>query len=102
MAVYKFHHEVRTSVGGFTCIEYLCDIRVVHHRQRLLLSCEPSHHFIAQHPEPHNFQRDAASHRLCLFSFVNTAHATFAQQPHEPVRANRLRLISDRPQDVWA
>ena len=83
--VYQFHHEVRAAGGNFgfwifdfgfgrdrlallppftssgSAIKYLCNVWVVHQRQRLALGLKARHHLPRVHPQLDHFQRDAAS-----------------------------------------
>ena len=47
------HYEVRPALGRGPCIEDPCDIRVVHHRQRLTLVGEAGEYLACVHPEFH-------------------------------------------------
>ncbi len=77
------HHEERPALGRGARIEDPCDVRVVHHRQRLTLVGEAGQHLAGVHSEFHYFERHAPANGFALFGQVHGAHTAFAQKSND-------------------
>jgi hypothetical protein len=77
-AFYVLHYEVRPALRRGARVEDPCDIRVVHHRQRLTLIGEAGEHLAGVHAEFYNFEGHSAANGFALLSQVHCAHATLA------------------------
>ena len=65
-ALHQFHHEKRTSGLRASRIINLGDVGMIHHRERLPLLFEPSHHLLRVHPGLDDFQRHPSPDGLLL------------------------------------
>jgi hypothetical protein len=72
------HHEVRPALGRGAGVEDPCDIRVVHHRQRLTLIGEAGQYLAGVHAELYYFEGYRAANGLALLGQIHCAHAALA------------------------
>ncbi len=81
------HDEVRPALGRRACVEDPCDIRVVHHRQRLALVGEASEYLAGIHPEFHYFKGHTPANGFALLGQVHGAHTPFAKRSNDLISA---------------
>ncbi len=63
---------------------------MIHHRQRLPLGLEPSHHLLGVHAEFDDLQRDAAADRFVLLGHPHHTEAALADLLQESVAPNAV------------
>jgi hypothetical protein len=81
------HYEVRPALGRGACVDDSCNIRVVHHRQRLALVREASEYLAGVHPEFDDFKRYTAANGFALLGQVHSAHTPFAERSKDVITA---------------
>src|SRR5262249_42220362 len=81
------HHEVWAASAGPASVGDPCDIRVVHHRQRLALVIKTGEHLGGVHAQLHNFESHAPANGLELLRQVYGAHASFAERSKNTITA---------------
>src|SRR5262245_18256855 len=77
-AVDVLHDEVRAAFGRGARVEDPCDIRMIHHGQRLAFAGEASEYLTDVHYELHDFEGYLAANGFALLGQVHRAHAPFA------------------------
>ena len=96
--LHQFHHEVRSPIRRGTCVEYLRNIRVVHHREGLPFGLEAAQHAPRIHTGFNQFECDPPFDRFKLVCDPHLAHTPFANLLQQLVssRDNTARLLIGR------
>ena len=87
-ALDEFHDEVGTPRLRRARIQYLGDIGMVHHRQRLTLGFEASNHLLRIHTKLDDLECDSPANGFLLVRHVHRAEPAFADELEELVAAN--------------
>jgi hypothetical protein len=92
--------------AGRTRIQYLGDIRMVHHGQRLSLGFEPSNHLACVHSRLDDLQRHLAANRNLLLGYVDQSHPAFPEHFAQGVGSDLaakwlLKKIVELRSDRW-
>ena len=87
-AANQLHYEVWTAVLGCAGVEYLRDVRVVHHRQRLTFRLEAGDDLPRVHARLDNFERHATADRLLLFGHIDNSAPAFTDLLEKLVMAD--------------
>ena len=85
-SMYSITKYGRPSAGR-AGVEDPCDVRVVHHRQRLALVVEAGQHLGGIHTELHNLKSHTPANGLALLGQVHGAHAAFAKRTNDSITA---------------
>jgi hypothetical protein len=102
LAPHQLHREEGAAIAHRAGIEHPCDVRVVHHGQRLALGLESRQHLLGVHARLDQLQGDAAPDRLGLLGLPDLPHAALADQLDQAVgvapaaareATNRRRLV---------
>ena len=80
----------RVGEGALRCsrVKHFCDVRVVHHGQRLALSFESRNHAPGIHAQLDDLERHAPAERLLLLSHVHYSATSLADLLEELVASN--------------
>ena len=62
----ELHHEIRPPRLCRSCVKHLRDVRMIHHRERLAFSLEPSDHALGVHARFDDFQRDTTTNWFAI------------------------------------
>ena len=100
--MHVFHREIGTTLRGSARIEHACNVRVVHHRQRLTFRLEARDHFARVHSGLDHLERDLTSDRLLLLRQPHFTHAAVPDGPQQAIRSDqRRRRDRSGPNGVW-
>jgi len=97
---HEFHDKERLPTFGRPGIQYLGDVWMVHHRQRLPFRLKSRNHLPCVHAGFEHFERHSAANRLLLLGDENDAKSPFANLLDQRVRSDlRARPFADRLAD---
>src|SRR5262245_59270046 len=87
---YHFNTKLRRPTYLPPPSEHLCNIRMLHQRQRLPFSLEAGDHFLSVHAQLNNLEGDPAADRLGLLGHINDPATALADLLEQFVATNPI------------